>query len=107
MCALVTGVPDVCSSDLRKLVGRSLRWELNIGCPTEPHENPKVVDIFRRIAQTAWLLAADDRLAEQDVLAAWALADCETELDVEPSSEERLVGKAGVSTCCSRVSRYH
>jgi hypothetical protein len=77
----------------RKLVGRSLRWELNIGCPTEPHENPKVVDIFRRIAQTAWLLAAEDRLTEQDVLAAWALADCETDLEVEPGVVPEFVAQ--------------
>lgn len=77
----------------RKLVGRSLRWELNIGCPTEPHENPKVVDVFRRIARTAWLLAAEDRLAEQDVVAAWTLADCETDLEAEPGVVPEFVAQ--------------
>lgn len=77
----------------RKLVGRSLRWELNIGCPTEPHENPKVVDVFRRIARTAWLLAAEERLAEQDVVAAWALADCETDLEAEPGVVPEFVAQ--------------
>ncbi|MFV8626538.1 hypothetical protein ACNREE_19055 [Ralstonia pseudosolanacearum] len=77
----------------RKLVGRSLRWELNIGCPTAPHENPKVVDIFRRIARTAWLLAAEDRLAEQDVLAAWSLADCATDLEAEPGVVPEFVAQ--------------
>lgn len=77
----------------RKLVGRSLRWELNVGCPTEPHENPKVVDIFRRIARTAWFLAAEDRLTEQDVVAAWSLADCETDLETEPGVVPEFVAQ--------------
>lgn len=77
----------------RKLVGRSLRWELNIGCPTEPHENPKVVDVFRRIARTAWLLAAEDRLAEQDVLAAWSLADSAIDLEAEPGVVPEFVAQ--------------
>lgn len=77
----------------RKLEGRSLRWELNIGCPTEPHENPKVVDAFRRIARTAWLLAAEDWLREQDVAAAWALADCETDLEAEPGVVPEFVAQ--------------
>lgn len=77
----------------RKLVGRSLRWELNIGCPTAPHENPKVVDIFRRIARTAWLLAAEDRLAEQDVLAAWSLDDYATDLEAEPGVVPEFVAQ--------------
>lgn len=77
----------------RKLVGRSLRWELNIGCPTEPHENPKVVDVFRRIARAAWLLAAEDRLKEQDVVAAWNLADCDTDLEAEPGVVPEFVAQ--------------
>lgn len=77
----------------RKLVGRSLRWELNIGCPTEPHENPKVVDVFRRIARTAWLLVAEDRLTEQDVLAAWSLADSAIDLEAEPGVVPEFVAQ--------------
>lgn len=77
----------------RKLVGRSLRWELNIGCPTEPHENQKVVDVFRRIARAAWLLAAEDRLAEQDVLAAWSLADSAIDLESEPGVVPEFVAQ--------------
>ncbi len=77
----------------RKLVGRSLRWELNIGCPTEPHENPKVVDVFRRIVRTAWLLAAEDRLAEQDVVAAWSLADRAIDLEAEPGVVPEFVAQ--------------
>lgn len=77
----------------RKLVGRSLRWELNIGCPTEPHENPKVVDVFRRIARTAWLLAAEDRLVEQDVLAAWSWADRVIDLEAEPGVVPEFVAQ--------------
>ncbi|MCD9045922.1 hypothetical protein [Luteimonas sp. MHLX1A] len=77
----------------RKLVGRSLRWELNIGCPTEPHENPKVVDVFRRIVRTAWLLAAEDRVVEQDVLAAWSLADSAIDLEAEPGVVPEFVAQ--------------
>jgi len=77
----------------RKLVGRSLRWELNIGCPTEPHENPKVVNVFRRIVRTAWLLAAEDRVAEQDVVAAWSLADRAIDLEAEPGVVPEFVAQ--------------
>lgn len=77
----------------RKLAGRSLRWELNIGCPTEPHEKPEVVDVFRRIARTAWFLAAEERLAEQDVVAAWGLDDCETDLEAEPGVVPEFVAQ--------------
>jgi len=77
----------------RKLMARSLRWELNIGCPTEPHENPEVVDVFRRIARTAWLLAAENRLVEQDVLAAWSLADCAIDLEAEPGVVPEFVAQ--------------
>lgn len=77
----------------RKLVGRSLRWELNIGCPTEPYEDPKVVDVFRRIARTAWMLAAEDRLVEQDVVAAWSLADCAIDLEAEPGVVPEFVAQ--------------
>lgn len=51
----------------RKLETRSLRWELNIGCPTEPHEKPEVVHAFGRIARTAWKLAALDGCREADI----------------------------------------
>ncbi len=67
-----------------KLADRSLRWELNIGCPTKPHEKPKTVDQFRRIAQTAWRLAAKERILEQDVLTAWSSENPETDLEAEP-----------------------
>ena len=74
-------------------MGRSLRWELNIGCPTEPHENPEVVDIFRRIARTAWLLASESRLVEQDALAAWSLADRAIDLEAEPGVVPEFVAQ--------------
>jgi hypothetical protein len=67
----------------RTLAERSLRWELNIGCPTKPHEKPEVVETFRRLARTAWLLAAEDRLREDDIAAAWDLADFAEELGLE------------------------
>jgi hypothetical protein len=77
----------------RKLMGRTLRWELNIGCPTKPHENPKIVDVFQRVARTAWLLAAEDRLEEQDILAAWSLADSAIDLEAEPGVVPEFVAQ--------------
>lgn len=77
----------------RKLVRRSLRWELNIGCPTEPHEDPGVVDVFRRIARTAWLLAAEERIMAQDVLASWSLADSAIDLEAEPGVVPEFVAQ--------------
>lgn len=68
----------------RKLAGRSLRWELNIGCPTEPHEKPEVVDMFRRIARTAWRLATRINLQESDIKAAWVADESDTGLETEP-----------------------
>lgn len=77
----------------RKLVERSLRWEMNIGCPTEPHESYKIVDRFRRIARTAWSLAGKHQLNEQTVITAWNLADCDTGLEVEPGVVPEFVAQ--------------
>lgn len=55
----------------RRLSGRELRWELNIGCPTEPYESPEIAQFFRRLAQTAWSLAVAERLSEGLVAEAW------------------------------------
>jgi hypothetical protein len=78
----------------RKLVGRSLRWELNIGCPTKPHENPKIIRCFQRIAQAAWILAAESSVYEKDVKAAWDLvADCKTDLEAEPGVVPEFVAQ--------------
>jgi hypothetical protein len=68
----------------RKLVGRSLRWELNIGCPTEPHENPDVVQILQRIARTAWQLATLDHLNESGILTVWKTGAENIGLEAEP-----------------------
>ena len=68
----------------RRLTSRSLRWELNIGCPTEPHEKPEVVEFFRRIARTAWRLACIDNLGEADITAAWRDQEDEDGLEAAP-----------------------
>ena len=71
-----------------KLARRTLRWELNIGCPTEPHENPKIVNKFRHIARVAWMLAADEPLREKDIVSVWNLTDGgEMELEIETGLE--------------------
>lgn len=77
----------------RKLPGRSLRWELNIGCPTEPHNNPRIIEVFRRIARTAWFLAAETRLFEKDILAAWSNADSLSGLETEPGVVPEFVAQ--------------
>jgi hypothetical protein len=66
------------------LTKRLLRWELNIGCPTEPHERQEVVDSLRKIAGTAWLLAGAAKLTEASIAAAWKGIDTDTGLETEP-----------------------
>ncbi|WP_374692538.1 hypothetical protein [Accumulibacter sp.] len=77
----------------RKLAGRSLRWELNIGCPTEPHENPKVVQMFRRIARTAWQLATREHLYESDIPTAWKADETDIGLEAEPGVVPEFVAQ--------------
>jgi hypothetical protein len=82
------------STDIgRRLAGRSLRWELNIGCPTEPHENPKVVQVFRRIAETAWQLATREHLYESDITTAWRTAETDIGLETEPGVVPEFVAQ--------------
>lgn len=77
----------------RKLVARSLRWELNVGCPTEPHEKPEVVRLFGRIARTAWRLAAEDNLRESDIAAAWLAEEPAIGLETEPGVVPEFVAQ--------------
>ncbi|MEX3919408.1 hypothetical protein AB4Y43_24710 [Paraburkholderia sp. BR10872] len=77
----------------RKLMSRSLRWELNIGCPTEPHEKPEVVRVLRRIARTAWRLAAGDNLRESDIAVAWRTDEAGSGLETEPSVVPEFVAQ--------------
>ena len=77
----------------RKLVARSLRWELNVGCPTEPHEKPEVVRLFGRIARTAWRLAAGGSLRETDIAAAWVADEAAIGLETEPGVVPEFVAQ--------------
>jgi len=77
----------------RKLVGRSLRWELNIGCPTEPHERPKVIELLRRIARTAWRMASVDDLCEPNIAAAWRSDEADVGLETEPGVVPEFVAQ--------------
>ncbi|MDE3735918.1 hypothetical protein PSH28_04875 [Pseudomonas resinovorans] len=77
----------------RKLANRSLRWELNVGCPTEPHDHPEVVDLFRRIARTAWQLAGVNHLQESSVTAAWRSGEAEVGLEAEPGVVPEFVAQ--------------
>lgn len=77
----------------RKLAGRSLRWELNIGCPSKPHENPKIVHVFRRIARTAWQLATREHLYESDITTAWTADETDIGLETEPGVVPEFVAQ--------------
>lgn len=78
----------------RQLVeGRSLRWELNLGCPTAPHENPEIVKRFRRMASTAWWLAGCNDLDEEAIRSAWEQGDIGTGLEIEPGIVPEFVAQ--------------
>lgn len=77
----------------RKLVARSLRWELNVGCPTEPHERPEVVKLFRRIARAAWRLAGVDDLRDSNIAAAWRSDEADVGLETEPGVVPEFVAQ--------------
>ncbi|KGC30540.1 hypothetical protein [Burkholderia pseudomallei] len=77
----------------RKLVARSLRWELNIGCPTEPHEKPEIVRLFGRIARTAWRLAAGDSLRESDIAIVWKADEADSGLETAPGVVPEFVAQ--------------
>ncbi|HYD94748.1 MAG TPA: hypothetical protein VEC01_05430 [Noviherbaspirillum sp.] len=77
----------------RKLMTRSLRWELNVGCPTEPHERPEIVRLFGRVAQTAWRLAAMDDLRESNIKVAWETDKEDGGLEAEPGVVPEFVAQ--------------
>lgn len=77
----------------RKLMGRSLRWELNIGCPTKPHENPTIVRAFQRIARTAWQVAAWKTIHESDIETAWNARRTDIGLETEPTVVPEFVAQ--------------
>lgn len=68
----------------RKLANRTLRWELNLGCPTVPHENPQIVERFRRVACAAWWLASRDHLDDVAICDAWSRHDLDSGLETKP-----------------------
>ncbi|WP_111994427.1 hypothetical protein [Burkholderia pseudomallei] len=77
----------------RKLAARSLRWDLNIGCPTEPHEDPTVVQMFRRVALTAWQLATREHLYESDISMVWKTDEMAIGLEAEPGVVPEFVAQ--------------
>jgi hypothetical protein len=89
----------------RKLVTRSLRWELNIGCPTEPHERPDVVRLFERIARTAWRLAAVEHLQESDIVFAWRADETDTGLEGTPGVVPEFVAQIAGYLVSPQVSK--
>jgi len=68
----------------RKVASRTLRWELNIGCPTKPHENTEVVARFRRLAQSGWKLAGMAHWGEKEIARAWKETGFRGGLETDP-----------------------
>ena len=96
-----------------KLAARTLRWELNIGCPTEPHERPEIVNKFRHIARVAWMLAADEPLREKDIISVWNMTDggemdfsIETGLATEPGVIPEFVAQIATYLKSSQVQEF-
>ena len=96
-----------------KLASRTLLWELNIGCPTEPHENPAIVNKFRHIARVAWMLAEDELLREKDIISVWNLTDggeadiaIETGLEKEPGVIPEFVAQIAAYLKSSQVKEF-
>ncbi|EIU7171652.1 hypothetical protein FA213_16665 [Pseudomonas aeruginosa] len=77
----------------RKLAVRSLRWELNVGCPTEPHKPQEVDALFRRIARTAWQLAGANHLQDSNIVAAWMSGEADVGLETEPGVVPEFVAQ--------------
>lgn len=77
----------------RGLASRSLRWELNIGCPTKPHEDPEVVELFKRMALVAWNLAAASRLDDLTISEAWRYGKAGRGLEAPPSVVPEFVAQ--------------
>lgn len=91
-----------------KLMSRSLRWELNVGCPTKPHENPEVVQRLQRVSTAAWLLAAEPTLREAEIVAAWEMEPAETGLEAEPGVVPEFVAQiAGYLTSTQVTEGLH
>ena len=80
----------------KKLRTRGLAWELNIGCPTRPHEEESVVARLRRVASTSWVLAGLDHLDDSTIQGAWQRtgrpACLEKEPDVVPEFVAQIAG---------------
>lgn len=77
----------------RILSTRSLRWELNIGCPTKPYDDKVIVKFFKRISRTAWQLAAQDNLQESNIISTWKNDQSESSLETEPSVVPEFVAQ--------------
>ncbi len=88
----------------RKLGARSLRWELNIGCPTQPHEDPNVVQFFKRISYTAWRLAGKINLRELDIVATWRMDQSDAGLEAEPGVVPEFVAQIAGYLASPQVS---
>lgn len=55
-----------------KLAQRNIRWELNIGCATEPHDKIQIVKRMEHVALVAWHLASIKDLSENNIHSLWS-----------------------------------
>ena len=56
---------------------RELRWELNIGCPTEPHEDPEIKAIYNQHSNVDF-----DTSRDEDIQRLKAEAEAATGFDL-------------------------
>lgn len=55
----------------RKLASSNLRWELNIGCATEPHDKIHIVKRIEKVALLAWHLSSKNDLSDDLITSLW------------------------------------
>src|SRR3546814_11665688 len=101
---------DVCSSDLVEL-RHAVTEALAVGGGEKVHRRKDIAEAAARHLDVARLVHAggdeDGVVAAAQGGEAFGAADVAVEVEDDPRSEERRVGKEGVSTCRSRWSPYH
>ena len=79
-----------------RLMQSKIRWELNIGCATEPFDKNFVVEHLRKVAMTAWFFAAADSVSEHAVEQVWqqqlGLSGLEAPPEVTPEFIAQIAG---------------
>ncbi|WP_417706267.1 hypothetical protein [Rheinheimera aquimaris] len=55
----------------RKLALSNIRWELNVGCATEPHDKIQIVEKIQKVALVAWHLSSKNDLSDGLITSLW------------------------------------